>query len=177
MTTYLFTHESCIGHDPGPMHPESPARLEAATKALRTPEFDRLVRKDAPKANVDQIARIHPRDLVEQILDAVPSEGRVMVDGDTSMSPGTGEAALRGVGALCAQEIQRARRPAADGVAVGELVEQRGRPPVALLERVELGAALAERCLDAVERDRRPPELAPPLLAPRHVPPLSLIHI
>ena len=102
MTTYLFTHESCIGHDPGPMHPESPARLEAATKALRTPEFDRLVRKDAPKANVDQIARIHPRDLVEQILDAVPSEGRVMVDGDTKMSPGTGEAALRGVGALCA---------------------------------------------------------------------------
>ena len=102
MTTYLFTHESCIGHDPGPIHPESPARLEAVTKALRTPDFDRLVRQEAPKANIDQIARIHPRDLVEQILDAVPSEGRVMVDGDTSMSPGTGEAALRGVGALCA---------------------------------------------------------------------------
>ena len=60
------------------------------------------MRQEAPKANVDQIARIHPRDLVEQILDAVPGEGRVMVDGDTSMSPGTGEAALRGVGALCA---------------------------------------------------------------------------
>ena len=102
MATFLYTHESCIGHDPGPIHPESPARLEAVTKALATGEFTELMRQEAPQANIDQIARIHPRELVEQILNAVPSEGHVMIDGDTNMSPQSGEAALRGVGALCA---------------------------------------------------------------------------
>jgi len=101
MTTFLYTHDACIGHDPGPMHPESPARLEAVTKALTAENFSALTRHDAPEADVDLIARIHPRELIEQILEAVPSEGRVMVDGDTHMSPMTGEAARRGVGALC----------------------------------------------------------------------------
>ncbi len=102
MATFLYTHESCIGHDPGPMHPESPARLEAVTKALATDEFTELMRQEAPQANIEQIARIHPRELVEQILNAVPSDGHVMIDGDTNMSPQSGEASLRGVGALCA---------------------------------------------------------------------------
>ncbi|MEE2689866.1 MAG: histone deacetylase family protein [Pseudomonadota bacterium] len=102
MATFLYTHESCIGHDPGPMHPESPARLEAVTKALATDEFTELMRQEAPQANIEQIARIHPREIVEQILNAVPSDGHVMIDGDTNMSPQSGEASLRGVGALCA---------------------------------------------------------------------------
>ena len=102
MATFLYTHEICIGHDPGPIHPESPARLEAVTKALATGEFTELMRQEAPQANINQIARIHPRELVEQILNAVPSEGHVMIDGDTNMSPQSGEAALRGVGAICA---------------------------------------------------------------------------
>lgn len=102
MTTHLYTHDSCTEHDPGPMHPESPARLQAVQAALSKEEFSPLVRHEAPEADVNQIARIHPRQLVEQILDAVPAEGRVMIDGDTHMSPKTGEAARRGVGALCA---------------------------------------------------------------------------
>ena len=29
MTTLILTHAACLGHDPGPGHPEAPARLEA----------------------------------------------------------------------------------------------------------------------------------------------------
>jgi acetoin utilization deacetylase AcuC-like enzyme len=101
MNTFLYTHDSFIEHDTGPMHPESPARLKAVTKALATEDFSALVRHEAPVASVELIARIHPRELIEQLLEAVPSEGRVMIDGDTHMSPKTGEAARRGVGAIC----------------------------------------------------------------------------
>jgi len=39
---------------------------------------------------------------VEALLEAVPKTGFASIDGDTIMSPGTGEAALRAAGALCA---------------------------------------------------------------------------
>ncbi len=102
MATILFTHESCVDHDPGPMHPESPARLRAVHAALADDKYANLERREAPIAEVEQIARIHPAAYVEKVLEAIPSEGRVMLDGDTHVSPGSGEAARRAVGALCA---------------------------------------------------------------------------
>ena len=102
MATILFTHEKCVDHDPGPMHPESPARLRAVHAALADDKYANLERREAPIAEVEQIARIHPAAYVEKVLEAIPSEGRVMLDGDTHVSPGSGEAARRAVGALCA---------------------------------------------------------------------------
>ncbi|HAA93918.1 MAG TPA: acetoin utilization protein, partial [Rhodospirillaceae bacterium] len=52
MTTLLFTHEACIGHDPGAHHPECPARLTAILKALEAPKFANLERREPPKATV-----------------------------------------------------------------------------------------------------------------------------
>jgi acetoin utilization deacetylase AcuC-like enzyme len=102
MTTMLFTHSDCFGHDPGRMHPEHPARLKAILNALEADEFKALERREAPKATVEQIARAHPLDYVEAILDAVPDSGERHLDGDTVMTPGTGDAILRGSGAACA---------------------------------------------------------------------------
>jgi len=28
-TTWIYTHRDCLAHEPGPGHPESPARLDA----------------------------------------------------------------------------------------------------------------------------------------------------
>jgi acetoin utilization deacetylase AcuC-like enzyme len=39
MTIALFTHEACLGHDPGPGHPECIDRLTAITRALAAPEI------------------------------------------------------------------------------------------------------------------------------------------
>ena len=102
MGTILYTHADCFGHDPGRMHPEHPARLKAVLTALSADEFSGLDRREAPKATVDQVARAHPRDYVDAILEAVPETGERSIDGDTIMSPGTGDAILRCAGAVCA---------------------------------------------------------------------------
>src|ERR1700722_11683626 len=111
MTTLLYTHRSCLEHDPGQYHPETPARLKAVLDALSTPEFSALQRREAPEAALDDIARVHPRRFVERPLAAVPEAGHVGIDADTVMSPQSGEAALHAAGAVVA---------AVDAVVAGE---------------------------------------------------------
>ncbi len=111
MTTLLYTHPACLDHDPGPYHPESPARLRAVLAALDTPEFARLERREAPAASLDDIARVHPRRFIERLLAAVPATGHVGIDADTILSPQSGRAALRAAGAVAA---------AVDAVVAGE---------------------------------------------------------
>ena len=67
---------------------------------LEAPAFSALERREAPRASVDQIARAHDRGIVEDVLAAAPNEGHVHIDGDTVLSPGSGEAALRAAGAV-----------------------------------------------------------------------------
>ena len=102
MATLLFTHPACLEHDPGEFHPESPARLRAVLAALEAPEFAPLGRREAPSADLEDIARVHPRDFVDAMLAAVPETGYAGVDADTILSPGSGEAALRAAGAAVA---------------------------------------------------------------------------
>lgn len=111
MTTILFTHPACLDHDPGPHHPERPARLIAILDALDKPEFAALVRREAPRAADAQLALIHPVLHVQRVMGAVPPAGRARIDADTALSPGSGEAALRAAGAVCA---------AVDAVIAGE---------------------------------------------------------
>src|SRR5260370_40471904 len=102
MTTLLYTHPACLDHDPGDYPPESPAGLRAVLAALDAPEFAGLERREAPEAEIDDIARVHPRRFVERLLAAVPSAGHVGIDADTVLSPESGRAALRAAGALIA---------------------------------------------------------------------------
>jgi acetoin utilization deacetylase AcuC-like enzyme len=102
MTTLLLTHEACFAHDPGPHHPESPARLKAVLAALAEPAFAKLARGEAPKASLEQIALVHPGDFAKRMLAAVPKQGYAAIDADTILSPGSGEAALRAAGACIA---------------------------------------------------------------------------
>jgi len=102
MTTAFFTHAACLEHDTGPGHPERKERLEAVLLALGEPEFAALDRREAPRAEIDQIARVHDRGYVEQLLAKVPQRGWAALDGDTAISPGSGEAALRAAGAMIA---------------------------------------------------------------------------
>ncbi len=102
MTTLLYSHEACFQHDTGRHHPECAARLEAVLEALADDRFAALDRRAAPRAELAQIARVHPMSYVERVLAAVPAQGIVHLDGDTAVSPGSGEAALRAAGAVCA---------------------------------------------------------------------------
>lgn len=102
MTTALFSHSACLDHDTGPHHPERAARLEAIMAALEAPGFADLERHEAPLARIVDIERVHPRDHVVRVLAAVPKSGYASIDGDTIVSPGSGEAALRAAGAVIA---------------------------------------------------------------------------
>ena len=103
MTTALITHPACLGHDPGEWHPECPDRLRAVLGALEAEEFAPLLRETAPEATREQLALAHPAEYVEAILSIRPPEGeRVQLDGDTAMSAGSAEAALRAAGAAVA---------------------------------------------------------------------------
>ena len=111
MTTLLYTHPSCLEHDPGQYHPETPARLKAVLEALSTPEFAALQRREAPSAALADLTRVHPPGFIERLLAAVPEAGHVGIDADTVMSPQSGEAALHAAGAVAA---------AVDAVVAGE---------------------------------------------------------
>ncbi|HRD65965.1 MAG TPA: histone deacetylase family protein [Candidatus Competibacter sp.] len=102
MTTLLYTHPVCLEHDTGYGHPECAARLTAILGALRTPQFAALEWRDVPQASVEQLTRIHGSAHVERTLSRVPKQGHSAIDGDTIISPQSGEAALRAAGAVCA---------------------------------------------------------------------------
>jgi len=102
MTTAFFTHPACLEHDTGQGHPERPQRLEAVLLALDEPEFAKLERCEAPLAEIAHITRVHDKHYASDLLARVPQRGWVALDGDTLMSAGSGEAALRAAGAMIA---------------------------------------------------------------------------
>ncbi len=106
MNTLLYMHPSSLEHDPGAGHPESPARIRAITALLERQERKGALvgveRLEPPRASREQLERVHQLRYVEAVLAAVPQAGHVRLDPDTVVSPGSGEAALRGAGAAVA---------------------------------------------------------------------------
>jgi acetoin utilization deacetylase AcuC-like enzyme len=98
MATLLITHPACLDHLTPAGHPERPERLRAIERALEDERFQNLARIEAPAAALETIALCHPMDYVTGIRDATPKDGLARLDADTSMSPGSFEAALRAAG-------------------------------------------------------------------------------
>lgn len=107
MTTLFVTHAACLDHLTPAGHPERPDRLRAIDQALEAESFQALAREKAPLGEWDAISLCHPTDYIDAIKDASPEEGMVRLDADTSMSPGSYEAALRcvGGGVLAVDEV------------------------------------------------------------------------
>ena len=98
MSTLLISHPACLEHLTPAGHPERPDRLRAIEQALEAEKFQPLAREQAPMADIETVALCHPMDYIVELREASPKEGMVQLDADTSMSPGTFEAALRAVG-------------------------------------------------------------------------------
>ena len=98
MSTLLLSHPACLDHVTPIGHPERADRLRAIEQTLEDERFHMLAREQAPRAPLEVIALAHPMEYVEAIRDASPKDGMVRIDADTSMSPGSFEAALRGAG-------------------------------------------------------------------------------
>jgi acetoin utilization deacetylase AcuC-like enzyme len=101
MTVALITHQACLAHDTGPDHPERIERLRAVLDTLKSAEIPGLIREEAPRATVAQLAAVHDRDLVDAMLAIdVPEGEHRALDADTVLSAGSVEAALRAAGAV-----------------------------------------------------------------------------
>ena len=109
--TILFEHDSALRHVTPPGHPEQIARIEAIRHALDDDRFDALDRREAPMGDRADVLRCHPDDYVSRVEASIPEKGIRSLDADTHVSPGSLEAAMRGVGACAA---------AVDAVLAGE---------------------------------------------------------
>jgi acetoin utilization deacetylase AcuC-like enzyme len=103
-----------MNHFNGPGHPERPERLRAIESVLEGEQFQSLAREQAPAAELETVALCHPMEFIEAIREAAPKEGLVQLDADTSMSPGSLEAALRAVGAAVSAVDEIVTRKAAN---------------------------------------------------------------
>jgi len=98
MTTLLITHPASLNHLNGTGHPERPDRIRAIESVLAQEKFQTLVREQAPLGDLETAALCHPMEYILEIRKVAPKEGMVQLDADTSMSPGTFEAAMRAIG-------------------------------------------------------------------------------
>jgi acetoin utilization deacetylase AcuC-like enzyme len=93
------THEAYLGHESRFGHPERPARLEAVKVGLQWAGVEEGLVYAAPReATREELERVH----APAFLDAVERfcrAGGGDIDGDTHVSTGSWEAALRGAGA------------------------------------------------------------------------------
>jgi acetoin utilization deacetylase AcuC-like enzyme len=102
MTTLLLSHRACLNHATPPGHPERSDRLRAIEQVLAADRFSRLVRDEAPEGSLESVSLCHNEHYVTELRHIAPSSGSVYIDADTSMSPGTWEAVMRGVGGAVA---------------------------------------------------------------------------
>ena len=99
MSTVYLTHPLFLEHKTPEGHPERPDRMRAVNMALEHEKFIFMPREEAKMGRREDILRCHPEALVTMLESVSPDEGLVSLDGDTTLSPHTFEAAMYAVGA------------------------------------------------------------------------------
>ena len=95
----FVSHSAYLEHEMGAGHPESPERLRAIRSHLEsTGTLDRLVLIEPTHASKEWISRVHQSSYIDQIERRAPTSGYAAMDPDTTMSPGTLNAAYLGAG-------------------------------------------------------------------------------
>jgi acetoin utilization deacetylase AcuC-like enzyme len=99
MTPLIFTHPAMLEHRPPSGHVERSERLTAALGGLEAAGLTGEMR-EAARADVADLERVHPRAFIQQIAAEAPQTGYHFLDPDTALSPGSLEAAYRAAGAV-----------------------------------------------------------------------------
>lgn len=101
--TAFITHPSCLQHDTGTGHPESPERLMAIIEQLEVSGLHhQLLDYDAPTVKRECLERAHTKEYLDSIEQNKPAvDGDILqLDADTQMSFHSLEAAKRAAGAV-----------------------------------------------------------------------------
>lgn len=93
----VFTHPACVRHDPGPGHPETPARL--ATLLARLASTSGIALHEATPTDVNILETVHPREYLTA-LEAQIARGGGPLSEDTVTNAASWDAVLGAVGAL-----------------------------------------------------------------------------
>jgi len=99
MAVPVFTHPDCIRHDPGPGHPETPARLAVTLAHLARDPRAELVQ--ASPGQREDLLLVHPEGHIAR-LEEMSAAGGGVLSLDTVMSEASWEAVLAATGALAA---------------------------------------------------------------------------
>ncbi|HEV7822549.1 MAG TPA: histone deacetylase family protein [Burkholderiales bacterium] len=104
MATGFYSHPDCLLHEMGEHHPECPSRLTAIDDQLIASRIEPFITRELapPLADAQALARVHTRELIDQLRALAPETGYVSIDPDTMMNPHTWQAALRAAGAAIA---------------------------------------------------------------------------
>jgi acetoin utilization deacetylase AcuC-like enzyme len=94
-----FRHSSSLEHDTGP-HPEGAGRIPAIERAMEAREWLGFERRDAPRAELQDLLRVHPQSHIDHVR--TMSERGLPLDPDTITSPGSWGAALHAAGGAVA---------------------------------------------------------------------------
>ena len=88
-------------HDPGPGHPEQPARYDAVTRALNDSGLiGKMTRLKRRTATEDEIALCHGRGYIAKAHREIAAGARELSTGDTNVGPRTWEVAVDAVGGV-----------------------------------------------------------------------------
>ena len=104
MEIALYTHDDMLDHRPGLGHPERPERLRAVLRALNEVPGMTLRTVPAPLVSSQDLAAVHPLQLIEALMAARPGEDLLAIDetAETLLSTGSVRAARRAAGAAVA---------------------------------------------------------------------------
>ena len=98
-TGFVF-HPRCVEHDAGRGHPERPDRLRAIQARLTSSGLgSELDVREPRRASEEELARVHAREHVARVR-AAAARGPCALDGDTTVSALSFEAALRAAGGV-----------------------------------------------------------------------------
>ena len=95
----VFTHPACLAHDPGPGHPEQPARLLALLNRLGS--LPPVERRESPQVSLDLVRTVHDAAYLDRLA-AMADAGGGALDADTTMNAASWEAARRSAGGAVA---------------------------------------------------------------------------
>lgn len=113
--TGLVYHPAYLEHDMGMGHPESPNRLRAIMQQLeQSGTMTQLTRIEPRMAEEESITQVHTAAYLASLKQHSPASGRVSLDPDTSMSPGSLTAAylaaggaLAGIDAMMTKQVDQ----------------------------------------------------------------------
>ena len=98
-----YFHTDCLLKNNGINHPERKERLEVVLKTIKKIENIKITIKNAPLADLDTVALVHPKNYINNIFSLIPNDGLKGVEkepyADTYLCKHSKNAILRACGA------------------------------------------------------------------------------